>query len=65
MLETRCAVCQIQDGLVVNIIIASPSDLAPDGCQLVEIMNDQLCDIGWYYDGVNFIDPNPVDEGTI
>lgn len=62
MLETRCAVCQIQDGLVVNIIIASPSDLAPDGCQLVEIMNDQLCDIGWYYDGENFIDPTPPED---
>lgn len=63
MIETRCAVCQLEDGLVINTIIAVPSDLAPDGCQLVEIMNEQQCNIGWYYDGMNFIDPNPPEEG--
>ena len=56
-METRCAVCQLSDGLVVNIIVAAPSDLPPDDCQLVEVMNEQLCDIGWYYDGVSFINP--------
>lgn len=60
MLETRCAVCQLSDGLVVNIIIAVPSDPAPIGCQLVEIMNDQPCDIGWYWTGAEFIPPEPV-----
>lgn len=60
MLETRCAVCQLSDGLVVNIIIAVPSDPAPEGCQLVEIMNDQPCDIGWYWTGTEFIPPAPV-----
>ena len=57
-METRCAVCQLSDGLVVNIIVAALSDLAPDGCKLVEIMNEQVCDIGWYYDGVNFVEPD-------
>jgi hypothetical protein len=57
--ETRCAVCQLSDGLVVNIIMAVPSDPAQDGCQLVEVMNDQPCDIGWYWDGATFVDPNP------
>lgn len=61
MLETRCAVCQLSDGLVVNIIIAVPSDPAPEGCQLVEIMNDQPCDIGWYWTGTEFIPPAPVE----
>lgn len=66
-METRCAVCQLSDGLVVNIIVAAPSDLAPDGCQLVEVMNEQLCDIGWFYDGMGFVnttpeEPNPVDS---
>lgn len=65
MIETRCAVCQLEDGLVINIIIAVPSDLAPDGCQLVEVMNEQQCNIGWYYDGMNFIDPNPPEESDI
>lgn len=63
MIETRCAVCQLSDGLVVNIIIAVPSDLPPQDCQLVEIMNEQQCDIGWYYNGTEFINPNPqIDE---
>lgn len=56
--ETRCAVCQLVDGLVINIIMASPSDPAPDDCQLIEIMNDQPCNIGWYWDGTTFVDPN-------
>jgi hypothetical protein len=58
-MDTRCAVCQLTDGLVVNIIIAAPSDPAQDGCQLIEVMNDQPGDIGWYWDGSAFIDPNP------
>jgi len=56
---TRCAVVQSNDGLVVNIIIAIPSDTPPEGCELIEIMNGQDCDIGWYWDGANFINPNP------
>jgi hypothetical protein len=49
MTETTCAVCRLSDGLVLNIIIANPSDPAPNNCQLVEIMTGQMCDIGWYY----------------
>lgn len=60
MLDTRCAVCQLSDGLVVNIIIAEPYNPAPDGCQLIEIMNGQPCDIGWYWTGTEFIPPEPV-----
>jgi hypothetical protein len=48
-METTCAVCRLSDGLIINIIVASLSDPAPDGCQLVEIMTGQMCDIGWYY----------------
>ena len=62
MIETRCAVCQLTDGLVINIIVAVPSDLPPDGCQLVEVMNEQPCDIGWYWTGTEFIPP-PADGG--
>lgn len=65
MIETRCAVCRLNDGLVVNIIVAIPSELPPVDCQLVEIMNEQLCDIGWYYDGINFIDSNPQIEESV
>lgn len=49
MVETNCAVCRLSDGFVMNIIIAQPSDPAPEGCQLVEIMNGQACGIGWFY----------------
>lgn len=48
-METTCAVCRLSDGLVMNTIVASPYDPAPEGCQLVEIMTGQLCNIGWYY----------------
>lgn len=49
MIETRCAVCRLSDGLVINIIIAFTNDIAPAGCKIVEIMNEQSCDIGWFY----------------
>lgn len=62
MIDTRCAVCQLSDGLVVNIIVAVPSDPAQDGCQLVEVMNDMACDIGWTWNGVEFVAP---PEGVI
>lgn len=48
-METTCAVCRLSDGLVMNLIVAVPSDPAPDGCQLVEVMNGQSCNIGWFY----------------
>lgn len=58
-METTCAVCRLSDGLVMNIIIANPSDPAPDGCQLVEVMTGQPCNIGWYWNGQTFVDPFP------
>ena len=57
-MPTRCAVCQLSDGLVVNIIVASPSDLPQAGCQLVEVLNGQACDIGWQWDGAQFQAPS-------
>ena len=56
--DARCAVCRLSDGLVINIIMALPSDTPQDGCQLVEVMNGQPCDIGWRWDGTSFTDPN-------
>lgn len=57
--EARCAVVRLVDGLVINIIMAQPADEPPIGCELIEIMNGQPCNIGWYWDGTTFIDPNP------
>jgi len=54
----RCAVIDT-DGLVVNIIMAEPTDLAPVGCSLVGIEDDVFCDIAWSWDGSSFINPNP------
>lgn len=35
---------------VVNIILADAGvDLAPDGCELVDITNGPSCNIGWLY----------------
>lgn len=62
-METTCAVCRLSDGLVVNIIMAQPADLPPEGCELIEVVNGQSCDIGWYWNGVEFIDPNPQQGG--
>jgi hypothetical protein len=58
-MATRCAVCELGGGLVVNIVVAAPSDEPPEGCQLVEIMADQPCNIGWAWNGSQFVDPNP------
>lgn len=54
----RCAVIDT-NGVVVNIIMAEPSDLAPLGCFLVAIPDAAFCDIGWVWDGTAFVNPNP------
>jgi len=51
-----CAV--IQDGVVVNIIVAESSDTPPEGTFLIEI---PYCGIGYTWDGVRFSPPK-VDE---
>jgi hypothetical protein len=60
---TRCAVVETATGLVVNIIIALPSDPAPNGCHLVEVMNGQPCDMGWLFEDGGFTDPNGGSDG--
>jgi len=57
-----CAVCRLDNGLVINVIHAEPTDLAPYGCQLVEVTNGTICGVSWTWDGVNFIDPHPKPE---
>lgn len=47
---SRCAVVQYSDNVVVNIILADPTDTPPDGCFLVAVSDDQFLDIGWIYD---------------
>ena len=56
---SNCAVCQLTDGLVINMIVAEPTDPPYDGTQLILIPDGVRCDIGWTWDGTTFIDPNP------
>lgn len=56
-METTCAVVRLYDGLVINTIVANPSDQPPDGCELVEVYTGQLCSIGWYYANGSFYGP--------
>lgn len=59
----RSAVCNLSDNVVINLIMADPSvDIAPDNCYLIEILDGVICDIGWIWDGTQFINPNPVVE---
>lgn len=57
----RCAVINISDNICQNIIMASPSDQAPEGAYLIEIINGMTPNIGWAYDpeSMTFINPNP------
>jgi len=58
---TTCAVID-SSNTVINIIIAEPTDIPPDGCTLVEI---PVCNTGYIWDGQNFIPPeNFTDNST-
>jgi hypothetical protein len=48
----RCAV--IEDGVVVNIIVADATDTPPEGTILIEL---PYCSIGYLWDGVRFSPP--------
>jgi hypothetical protein len=55
------AVVDTITNVVVNKIVAdAATDIAPDGTYLVNIPDGVMCDIGWLWDGTNFVDPNGV-----
>jgi hypothetical protein len=57
-----CAVCQLTDGLIINIIVASPIDVPPDGCQLIATPDSagNNAQIGGTWNGTNFVSiPTP------
>lgn len=57
----NAAVVDDQTNIVLNKIVAdAATDPAPDGTYLVNIPDGVMCDIGWLWDGTNFIDPNGV-----
>ena len=41
---SKCAVINLQNNQQVNFILANATDLAPDGCKLVEIPDDSFWD---------------------
>jgi len=49
----NCAVVNA-DNVVVNIIVALPTDTPPAGCTLTPLYT---CDIGWVWNGTNFNAP--------
>lgn len=53
-----CAVVNIIDNIVINKIVAEPTEPSQDGTYLIPCDN-VMCDIGWIWNGVEFIDPNP------
>lgn len=55
----RSAVVRMEDNVVVNIIVAPPTEPAPEGCFLVDISDGRFCDIGWTWDGTKFYNPSP------
>lgn len=52
----NCAV--IQDGVLINIIVAEVTDTPPEGCILVELPE---YDIGYTWDGVSFHPPKDIE----
>lgn len=58
----NCAVVQVNGGLVVNTIVAEVTDLAPDGCFLVEMTLDCYGGPGWFYDGAQFLPPSDLGD---
>ena len=60
---TVCAIID-SDNFVINLIVADPTDLAPDGCGLILKPDDVFVDIGYIWDGVSFNAPQS-DETEI
>jgi hypothetical protein len=50
----------VENGKVVNMCVADPSDVKPNNWVLCESGG-----IGWDYDGTNFVDNRPVPEVVI
>ena len=55
----RSAVVRLEDNVVVNIIVAPPTEPAQEGCYLVDVSDGKFCNIGWVWDGTTFYDPDP------
>jgi len=64
---TTCAICQLSDGLVINIIVADITDTCPiDNCELIITpdLNGNNAFIGGTWNGTIFIDPIRIQTDT-
>lgn len=60
----RTAVVSAETNIVVNVIVAdAATDVAPDGCFLIDVDNF-VCAVGWVFDPVvnDFYDPRPPES---
>lgn len=46
-------------GIVLNTIVADSNYQVPEDKLLILIPEGIMCNIGWFWDGASFIDPNP------
>jgi len=56
---TTCAVVQLTDTIIINIIVAEPSDIPPEGCELIETPDTfgNYAQIGGTWNGEMFVPP--------
>ena len=58
----RLAVIRNEDNVVDNLILGDETTPAPLDHYLIEITEDLWANIGFIWDGTQFIDPNPPVE---
>jgi hypothetical protein len=68
----NCAYINNATRLIINIIVANPTDPISEGFTLIEIPSDMIVNIGYTYNGSSFIDiegnivlPTPPQEEII
>jgi hypothetical protein len=63
---TTCAVCQLTDGLIINVIVAEPFEPSPEGTQLVETpdADGNNAQIGGTWNTKNFL-PAPIVDTPV
>ena len=58
------AVIDSETNIIVNRIVADVTDPAHDGHYFVEIPEGVHANIGWSYNGTEFVNPNPTIDNS-
>ena len=61
----RIAVCQTNDNVVINVILAEVTDPAYPNTYFIEIQDGVWCDIGAIWNGTDFTNPNSPPQEVI